>query len=94
MASCPVPCITMQPWAEPTHPLQGQNSAAAKAATVRHTARMTNPTPRTQKQGVMAASVQVGNLPPELAALAEAARTKALTRQQQKGPHKRPPLGS
>jgi len=92
--ACPVPCITMQPWPESTHPMQGVNRAAAEAATVAHAARMAKPTERTQRAAKAIQPIEIGALSPQLTALAEAARAKALARQQQKGPPKRPPLGS
>jgi electron transport complex protein RnfB len=92
--ACPVPCITMKPWASEIHPMQGVNTAAAEAATAAHTARMASPTERQQREGKAMHAIEIGDLSPELTALAAAARAKAQTRQTQKGPRKQPPLGS
>jgi Na+-translocating ferredoxin:NAD+ oxidoreductase subunit B len=91
IAACPVPCITMRPWPEATHPLQGVNRAAAEPLIAVHAARKHAPLPREEGQQRLGGQVQGLALSEALKALAIAARKKSeLKYANKKGPQKRP----
>lgn len=87
---CPVPCITLQPWAEASHPLQGANIGQAESLIATHAARLAARGPRTQAVVGEKPLAQGLALPPELAALAAAAREKSVQKYKKMGPIRRP----
>jgi electron transport complex protein RnfB len=87
---CPVPCITLQPWPHPNHPLQGANTSQAAAVIQAHSARLAVRGTRTQVLEREKPLAQGFALPPELAELAAVAREKSLQKYQKMGPLARP----
>jgi electron transport complex protein RnfB len=87
---CPVPCLTLQPWPLPQHPLQGANAPAAAALVAQHQQRMAQRTIRHQAPVAVAMTAQIPQLPPEIAALATQARHQSQQKYQKMGPLRRP----
>ena len=88
--ACPVPCITLEPWAGTSHPLQGANTAAGAALAAAYQQQQAQRGARAQATVVAKPTVAAPELPPELAALAAAARQKSAEKYQKMGPLRRP----